>query len=52
LKCGFDGEEGDGEEVIIGGVAIPRARRFRYLGSIIEQRGDIGENINHHIRVR
>jgi len=51
LNCRFSGEEGDGEEVTIGEVATPRARKFRYLGSIIEERGDGDEDINHYIRV-
>ena len=48
LKCD---EKGDGEEVIIGEAATPRAMKFRYLGSIIEGKGDIKEDINHRIRV-
>jgi len=41
LKCGFSGEEAGGEEVTIGGVTIPRAKKFRYLGSTIEEKEDI-----------
>ena len=51
LKCGFSGEEAGGEEVTMGGVAIPRAKKFKYLGSIIEEKGDIDEDINQRIRV-
>jgi len=29
----------------LGGVAIPRAEKFRYLGSIIEEKGDINDRI-------
>jgi len=50
LRCGFSGEEGAGEVVTIGGVVIPRATKFKYLGSIIEERGDINEDISHRIR--
>ena len=46
LKCGFSGEEASDEEVIMGGVAIPKAKKFRYLGSIIEDKRDIDEDIN------
>jgi len=44
--------EGSGEEVTMDGVAIPKADKFKYLSSIIEEKGDIDEEINHHIRVR
>ena len=47
----FNSKEGDGEEVTFGEKTIPRARKFRYLGSIIKGRGDIDEDINHRIRV-
>jgi len=33
------------------GVAIPRVEKFKYLGSIIEQDGEITKDINHRIRV-
>jgi len=44
--------EGDGGEVTLGGEAIPRVDKFKYLGSIIEKRGDIDDDINHRIKVR
>jgi len=51
LKCEFSGVVGSGEVVTMGGVAIPRVEKFKYLGSIIEQNIDINEDINHGIRV-
>ena len=51
LKCEFSGVVGSGEVVTMGGVAIPRVEKFKYLGSIIEQNIDINEDINHRIRV-
>lgn len=33
------------------GVAIPRADKFKYLGSIIEENGNINEDINQRIIV-
>ena len=42
----------DGEEITMGGVVIPRVENFKYLGLIIEERGDIDEDINHCTRVR
>jgi len=43
--------EGDGGEVTLGGEAIPKVDKFKYLGSIIEKRGDIDDDIDHCIRV-
>jgi len=51
LRCGFSGAEADSGEVTIGGVVIPRVEKFKYLGSIMEEKGDIDEDINHRIRV-
>jgi len=40
LHCHFSGGEGGVEnEVVIGGVLIPRVERFNYLGSIIQGNG-------------
>jgi len=33
--------EGNGGEVTLGGVAIPTVDKFKYLGSIIEERGNM-----------
>ena len=43
--------EGGGGEVTMGRVVIPRVEKFKYLGSIMEEKGDIDEDINHCIRV-
>jgi len=37
-KCGFSGVEKSGEEVTLGGVAITKAEKFRYLESIRGER--------------
>ena len=50
LRCEFSGVERDGGEVTMGGVIVPRAEKFKYLGSIVEERGDIDEDISHRIR--
>jgi len=50
LRCGFSGVEMDGGEVTMGGVVVPQVKKFKYLGSIIEERGNIDENIRHCIR--
>ena len=51
FKYGFKGEVANREEVIIDGVAMLRAEKFRHLGSIIVEKRDINENINQCIRV-
>jgi len=43
--------EGNRGEVTLGGVAIPKVNKFKSLGSIIDKRGDIGDDINHRMRV-
>jgi len=42
--------ERDSGEVTMGGVVVPRVKKFKYLGSIVEERGDIDEDISHYIR--
>ena len=34
----------------MGEVVIPRVEKFKYLGSIVEERGDIDEDISHRIK--
>ena len=31
-------------------MVVPRVEKFKYLGSIVEERGDIDEDISHRIR--
>jgi len=40
-----------GGEINMGGVVIPRVKKFKYLRSIMGEKGDIDEDINHHIMV-
>ena len=52
LHCSFSAEVGGAvNEVAIEGESIPKVDKFRYLGSIIQENGDIEEDINHRIRV-
>jgi len=51
LRCEFNGVEGNGGDVTLGGEVIPKVDKFKYLGSIIEKKGDIDYDINHRIRV-
>ena len=49
FKCRFS--EGFQDKMTIGGVVIPRVEKFKYLGLIIQARGDIDEDISHQIKV-
>ena len=51
LHCCFSGREDAGGEVTLDERSIPKVDKFKYLGSIIQQNGDIDENINHRIKV-
>ena len=51
LHCCFGGREDAGGEVTIDGMTIPKVKKFRYLGSIIQQNGDIDEDINQCIKI-
>ena len=47
LRCRFSvGGSGLANEVAIRGVAMPKVVRFRYLGSIIQEDGEIDEDVN------
>jgi len=50
LRCGFNGVEMDGREVTMGGAVAPQVEKSKYLRSIVEERGDIDEDISHRIR--
>ena len=52
LRYKFSANEGGiASEVAIKGTIIPRVERFRYLGSIIQENGEIDEDIDHRIKV-
>ena len=52
LYCRFHADTGGvAGEVAIEGASIHRVERFRYLGSIIQENGEIDEDINHRIKV-
>ena len=50
LRCGLSGMERDDGEVTMGGVVVPRVKKFKYLESIVEERRDINEDISLRIR--
>ena len=51
LHCCFSGQEDAGREVNIDGMMIPNVEKFKYLGSIIQHKGNIYEDINQRIKV-
>jgi len=51
LRCGSSAVEVGSEEVTIRGVVITKVEKFKYVGSIIEMRGDVDNDSNHCIRV-
>jgi len=51
LYCCFSGRKDAGGEVTIDGMTMPKVKKFKYLGSIIQQNGDIDEDINQRIKV-
>ena len=46
LHSCFNGREDARGEVIIDGLPIPKVEKFKYLGSIVQQNGEIEEDIN------
>ena len=51
LHCGFSGRIEEGGEINLDGRMIPKIAKFKYLGSIIQQNGDIDGDISQRIRV-
>jgi len=51
LHCCFSRREEAGGEVTIDGLSIPKVEKFKYLGSIVQQNGDIDKDINQRIKV-
>jgi len=52
LHCKFNADEGPvAIKVAIEVAIIPRVERFRYLYSIIQENGEIDEDINHRIKI-
>jgi len=51
LHCCFSEMREEGGEVTLDGRQISKVDKFKYLGSIIQQNGDVDEDINQCIRV-
>jgi len=45
------GEGSDRGEVTMGRVVVPRVEKFKYLDSMVEEGGDIDDDISHRIKV-
>ena len=50
LHCCFSGREDRRGEATTKGMTIPKVEKFKYLGSTIQQNGDIDEDINQRIK--
>ena len=51
MHCNFSKRQGRSEmEVKLGGQVIPQVTKFRYLGSIIQQDGEIDNDVSHRIQ--
>ena len=48
MHCGFNGREEAGGEVTIDRLSIPKVEEFKYLGSIVQQNGEIDGDITAH----
>jgi len=46
LHCRFSGRIEEGGDITLDGRVIPKVAKFKYLGSIIQQNGDIDEDIS------
>ena len=51
MHCCFSGREDAGGEVTIDGIVIPKVEKFKYISSIVQQNGEIDEDINQRIKV-
>ena len=52
LHCYLSASERVANEVAIEGAVTRRVERFRYLGSIIHENGEIDEDINQRIKIK
>jgi len=51
LHCHFSGRIEQEGDITLDGRVIPKVAKFKYLGLIIQQNGDIDVDISHRIRV-
>jgi hypothetical protein len=51
MHCDFSGQgRGQSSTIQLGGEDVPRCDRFRYLGSILQQDGEIDKDVTHRIQ--
>ena len=51
MKCNLGKNQDMNEGVVsIEGQEIPKSEQFRYLGSILHAKGDIGADVTHRIK--
>ena len=50
MHCTFSGARASGESIQLDRVELPKVNHFRYLGSIIQQDGNIDEDVTHRIQ--
>ena len=53
MRCGFNTtRHEEEEEVSLDGQVVPQKDTFRYLGLMLQENGDIDEDVNHRIKGR
>ena len=51
IKCNFNENRNTNDEIVkIASQEIRKSKKIRYLGSIIQQEGEIGEDVNHRVQ--
>ena len=51
IKCNFNENRNTNDEIVkIASQEIRKSKKIRYLGSIIQQEGEIGEDVNHRVK--
>jgi hypothetical protein len=51
MKCDFSATTQEDEDVRLDGQVVPNKDTFRYLGSMLQNNGDIDEDVSNRIKV-
>jgi hypothetical protein len=51
MKCDFSATTQEERDVRLDGQVVPKKYNFRYLGSMLQNDGDINEDVSHGIKV-
>jgi hypothetical protein len=51
MKCDFSATTKEERDVRLDGQVVPKKYNFRYLGSMLQNDGDINEDVSHGIKV-